>query len=484
MMHVTRMPQPAPASFIVRILGRDGQPAGVGMLVAERRIMTCAHVVNTALGRSSGEQGKPDGVVKVDFPLAAPDRDPVRATVAAWLAPPQAGTAGEDIAGLELVEGDETPTGTEPGHLAVEVPRPGRELQVFGYPGDPPRPDGVFVTATIRGQVGRGRLQLDSGQYSAHRVQPGFSGSPVFDEGIGRVVGLIAESSPRHAPQRDSYAIGADQLRLAWPEVLAAPTAVRPDFRGPVPAAPTPGLLPGAYAQAGPDGRNEPEAKVAHDPQQQLLSREAIHEYREDLSRLAELERGAKEWGRENRHEDYLFRGDRLVKAQLAAAKYPEQLAKLSTAVQQLIIDFLGQSMPSQQLKVFLCHSSSDKPTVRRLYQQLRAVNVLPWLDERDILPGQDWDLEIRLAIRASQAIIVCLSERAVTKRGYVQKEIKNALDIADEQPEGAIFLIPLRLEPCEVPDRLRRWQWVDLFQQDGFEQLARTLRKLAKPGL
>ena len=204
-----------------------------------------------------------------------------------------------------------------------------------------------------------------------------------------------------------------------------------------------------------------------------------IHD-REDLSRLAELERAATEWDRENRHNDYLFRGDRLVKAQLAVAKYPERLAELSTVVRQLINDFLNQSVPAQKPKVFLCHSSSDKLDVRQLYQRLRAINMLPWLDEKDILPGQDWDLEIRRAIRASRAIVVCLSKAAIMKSGYVQKEIKNALDVADEQPEGAIFLIPLRLEPCEVPDRLSRWQWVDLFEPNGFEQLARALRKLA----
>jgi serine/threonine protein kinase len=211
---------------------------------------------------------------------------------------------------------------------------------------------------------------------------------------------------------------------------------------------------------------------------------EPVYEYREDGAQIAELERAAKEWDRENHHEDYLFRGDRLVRAQLATAEYPKELAKLPAAVRQLINDFLKQSAPAQQLKVFLCHSSSDKLAVRQLYGQLRAINVLPWLDERDILPGEDWDFEIRRAIRASQAILVCLSQSSITKRGYVQREIKNALDIADEQPEGVIFLIPLRLEECEVPDRLRRWQWVDLFQQNGFEQLARALRKLAEPDL
>jgi hypothetical protein len=54
---------------------------------------------------------------------------------------------------------------------------------------------------------------------------------------------------------------------------------------------------------------------------------------------------------------------------------------------------------------------------------------------------------------------------------------MKYALDVADRQPEGAIFLIPLRLEECEVPQRLRRRQWVDLFQEEGYERLLSALR-------
>ena len=95
----------------------------------------------------------------------------------------------------------------------------------------------------------------------------------------------------------------------------------------------------------------------------------------------------------------------------------------------------------TRRLKVFLCHASGDKPAVRELYHRLRAAGFDPWLDEENLLPGQDWQLEIPQAVRSSDAAIVCLSTRAVTKRGYVQKEIRYALDVADEQPEGAIFL-------------------------------------------
>jgi formylglycine-generating enzyme required for sulfatase activity len=135
----------------------------------------------------------------------------------------------------------------------------------------------------------------------------------------------------------------------------------------------------------------------------------------------------------------------------------------------------------ARRLKVFLCHAAGDKPAVRELYHRLRGAGFDPWLDEENLLPGQDWQLEIPQAVRSSDAVLICLSRRAVTKAGYVQKEIRYALDVADEQPEGAIFLIPLRLEECEVPQRLRRWQWVDFFQEEGYERLLRALWARAK---
>jgi hypothetical protein len=131
---------------------------------------------------------------------------------------------------------------------------------------------------------------------------------------------------------------------------------------------------------------------------------------------------------------------------------------------------------PPVRLKAFLCHSSSDKAAVRQLYIRLRADGISPWLDEEDILPGQDWDREIRRAIRSCDVVLVCLSRTSINKIGYIQREIKDILDVADEQPEGAIFLIPVRLEPCEVPDRLGRRQWVDLFDKIGYERLIRAL--------
>lgn len=135
-----------------------------------------------------------------------------------------------------------------------------------------------------------------------------------------------------------------------------------------------------------------------------------------------------------------------------------------------------GYAEEAHLVRVFLCHSSQDKEIVRELHQRLRQDGFDPWLDEEDLLPGQDWDWAIRKAIREADAVAICLSRSSTTKAGYVQKEIKFALDVADEQPQGAIFLIPARLEDCEVPDRLSRLHWVDLFTDLGYRRLVRAL--------
>ena len=50
--------------------------------------------------------------------------------------------------------------------------------------------------------------------------------------------------------------------------------------------------------------------------------------------------------------------------------------------------------------RIFLCHASDDKAQVREVYQRLQAIDGLePWLDEEDLLPGQDWTREIPRAL-------------------------------------------------------------------------------------
>lgn len=128
-------------------------------------------------------------------------------------------------------------------------------------------------------------------------------------------------------------------------------------------------------------------------------------------------------------------------------------------------------------LRVFLCHAKEDKPVIRNLYKLLKTQSwIEPWLDEVNLLPGMDWDLEIYKALREADSILVCLSKESIAKEGYVQKEFKRALGFAEEKPEGAIFLIPLRLDDCKPPLKFQQWQWADFFHPDAQKKLLQAL--------
>ena len=103
----------------------------------------------------------------------------------------------------------------------------------------------------------------------------------------------------------------------------------------------------------------------------------------------------------------------------------------------------------SIQKRIFICYAQEDENAARKLFSNLRAEGLNPWLDKESLLPGQNWRLAIQQAIRESSYFLALLSSRSVTKRGFVQKEIREALDVMSELPEGEIFLIPVRLDDC-----------------------------------
>ena len=136
------------------------------------------------------------------------------------------------------------------------------------------------------------------------------------------------------------------------------------------------------------------------------------------------------------------------------------------------------------QPNIFLAHASEDKDAVRELHARLVELGFRPWLDEIDLIPGQNWRIEIPKAIKDSDVFLACLSKCSVRKQGYVQKEFRLALDTYAEKPPGSIYVIPVKLDDCEMPDlqlpqlgvSLQDIQWLDLWKQDGFDRLISAL--------
>ncbi|NPV63728.1 MAG: toll/interleukin-1 receptor domain-containing protein [Methanotrichaceae archaeon] len=129
---------------------------------------------------------------------------------------------------------------------------------------------------------------------------------------------------------------------------------------------------------------------------------------------------------------------------------------------------------------VFISYAHEDDEAAVRLYHDLKKAGVNPWIDKENLLPGQNWRTEIKKAIRSSRYFIAVLSTNSVGRKGYVQKEVADALNILDEFPESEIFIIPIRLDDCRPShEKMGELHWANMFPiwEDGLQKILSTLK-------
>jgi hypothetical protein len=128
---------------------------------------------------------------------------------------------------------------------------------------------------------------------------------------------------------------------------------------------------------------------------------------------------------------------------------------------------------------VFISYGREDEEAAKRLWRNLRRFGYDVWFDQRSLSPGQSWKSSIVQAIRAADAVIVLLSRSSCTRRGFLNSEIREALENLRMQPGTRPFLIPARLDDCNPshPD-LHELHWVDMFSDwsSGLRQIKKTL--------
>ncbi|WP_328433164.1 nSTAND1 domain-containing NTPase [Streptomyces sp. NBC_00425] len=192
---------------VARIHRPDGTVAGTGFLVAERTLVTCAHVVEAA-------GGGPGSEIRLAFPHL--DGQLMTGDVPAdlWRA-----ANSEDVAFVRLPA---TPPGARPLPLGSAEGCRGHRVRSFGFPAQAP-PEGHYGYGTggdiLPGADGRcTHLQLTD----ANDLTTGFSGGPVLDDVTGLVLGMLTEITAPDAFERGqeiAYATPTQVLREVLPEL-------------------------------------------------------------------------------------------------------------------------------------------------------------------------------------------------------------------------------------------------------------------------
>ncbi len=121
-------------------------------------------------------------------------------------------------------------------------------------------------------------------------------------------------------------------------------------------------------------------------------------------------------------------------------------------------------------MQVFICYSRADQDFAHQLVEDLTEYEVSVWMDVRSIPHGANWDMEVQKGLDASDILLVLLSPSSAASQ-----------NVADEWSyfiEKNKPILPLMIEPCEVPFRISRRQRVDFTKgyKEGFEELLQAL--------
>lgn len=125
---------------------------------------------------------------------------------------------------------------------------------------------------------------------------------------------------------------------------------------------------------------------------------------------------------------------------------------------------------------IFISYASPDRERVLPHFAYLKQRGFNAWMD-RKLLGGQNWDYEIRRALDKAAMIVMFVSHNSVNRRGYVQREIKLALNKLEEKLIGDIYIIPVLLdEDAQKPDQLSDLQFLNSTDDLFHEQLVEAI--------
>lgn len=200
---------------IVAISGKRRAHAGMGVLVGPRHVVTCAHVVNAALGRKEGERKQPTKVqrVSVDFPMAS-EKSPIDGRVVNWR---PVGQRRGDIAVVQLSRDAPEECGLA---ILADVPAgamEGNALSVFGIAGG--AGFGLHIAARFTGSASADRMQIGGADALGAFVLPGYSGAAVWDERHAVTIGMSVARLVPEKEERIAFMIPARDLKALRPDL-------------------------------------------------------------------------------------------------------------------------------------------------------------------------------------------------------------------------------------------------------------------------
>jgi TIR domain-containing protein len=126
---------------------------------------------------------------------------------------------------------------------------------------------------------------------------------------------------------------------------------------------------------------------------------------------------------------------------------------------------------------IFISYARVDLAIAKDIHKILVRKGHNPWIDIYSIRGGEDWLRAIYRGIDECEIFLAVLSNNSVSKRGVIQKELKQALDKWEGMLPDDIYIVPVRIDDCPIPELLKHIQVLDWDDGNGESKLLEAVR-------
>src|SRR5438132_12324301 len=126
--------------------------------------------------------------------------------------------------------------------------------------------------------------------------------------------------------------------------------------------------------------------------------------------------------------------------------------------------------------RIFVSYARPDLQPVKSIVKFLKAAGFPTWFDQDDLLAGHDWSRVIKQEIAKARLLLLCLSTNSVDRTGFFQKEMRLAVEQAELRPPSQVFIMPVKLNSCSIPDDIAKLHVLDLFAARATDRLPKAI--------
>jgi hypothetical protein len=143
---------------------------------------------------------------------------------------------------------------------------------------------------------------------------------------------------------------------------------------------------------------------------------------------------------------------------------------------------------------VFISYCSEDFKHVLEVRSKLEEAGFTVRMKAHSIVGGEEWRKKLVGFICQADVFVACISSTWGDREIFAYKEVSVACELEEKLPKEVSFIIPARLEECNIPQELENRQQVDLHVVPGIETLLKAIqgtlenypekKKSVQPGL